>query len=37
MNMPPMPPVVAPRPTTDPESLEGNRSLATVYKFADHA
>ena len=36
MNIPPMPPAVAPRPTTEPETFCGNRSVAEVNKLADH-
>ena len=37
MNMPPMPPAVAPRPTTEPDTFCGNRSVALVNRFADQA
>jgi hypothetical protein len=37
MNIPPMPPVVDPRPTTDPDTFDGKRSVAEVKTFADHA
>ena len=36
-NMPPMPPVIAPRPTTEPATFAGKRSVELVNTFADHA
>ena len=35
--MPPMPPVVAPSPTTEPDTFDGKRSVDEVNTLADHA